>query len=185
MSLPSRTRLRMRMLAKMRVSMLPPHSTMPTVLPLNCSRCCNSAATPVAPAPSVTVFSISISRAIASSIVDSSTSNTSFTNARAIVIGISPVSRTAKPSAIVSVPTFTASPRNRCDIAGNVLDSTPMISMLGFTPRAATAQPAIRPPPPTGIMSVSSCGAASSISSASVPCPAMMYGSSYGCTNTN
>ena len=34
--------------------------------------------------------------------------------------------------------------------------STPITLMSGFSPRAATAQPAIRPPPPTGTTSVSS-----------------------------
>src|SRR5579871_3811341 len=44
--------------------------------------------------------------------------------------------------------------------------------------RAAMALPAIRPPPPIGITNMSRSGTSSSISSAMVPWPAMMAGSS-------
>ena len=47
---------------------------------------------------------------------------------------------------------------------------------------ATVAIPEIRPPPPIGTISVSMSGASSSISSATVPCPAMMSGSSKGWT---
>ena len=47
------------------------------------------------------------------------------------------MSRTASPSAMVSVPTRTGSSRRRCAIAGKVVDSTPITSMSGRTPRAA------------------------------------------------
>ena len=45
------------------------------------------------------------------------------------------------------------------------------------------ATPAIRPPPPTATMTVSSAGAWPDSSAASVPCPATTAGWSYGCMN--
>ena len=55
---------------------------------------------------------------------------------------------------------------------------TPMISMPGFSPLAAVATPAIRPPPPMATMSWSRSGCSASISSASVPWPAAICSSS-------
>ena len=55
---------------------------------------------------------------------------------------------------------------------------TPMTLIDGFTAFAATAMPEIKPPPPIGTTSVSRSGTASSISSPTVPCPAMTSGSS-------
>gem|GEM_PF-2205856 len=49
-----------------------------------------------------------------------------------------------------------------------------------FIALAATAMPAIRPPPPTGTTMVSRSGCCSSISTATVPCPAATTGSSNG-----
>ena len=54
--------------------------------------------------------------------------------------------------------------------------------MPGLTALAAVATPLISPPPPIGTTSVSSAGCSASISSASVPWPAMMAWSSNGCT---
>ena len=56
--------------------------------------------------------------------------------------------------------------------------------MPGFSAFAATEMPAIRPPPPIAITSVSSDGSCSSISSPHVPCPATIASSSYGWTIT-
>ena len=53
---------------------------------------------------------------------------------------------------------------------------TPTISMSGRVAFAATAIPAIRPPPPTGTTSTSRSGCAASISSATVPWPAIDRG---------
>ena len=63
-------------------SMLPPHSTSPTLRPAKRARCFSSAARPAAPAPSTTVFSISSSIRIACSMSSSSTSSTSSTRSR-------------------------------------------------------------------------------------------------------
>ena len=54
-----------------------------------------------------------------------------------------------------------------------------MILMLGFIVFRATAQPAIKPPPPTGMTQASKSGTCSNTSNASVPCPAKMCGWSY------
>ncbi len=67
---------------------------------------------------------------------------------------------------------------------GYMAGSTPTMSMLGFTALAAVAMPEISPPPPMGIGSTSISGASSSISSATVPWPAITSGSSKGWTNT-
>ena len=53
-----------------------------------------------------------------------------------------------------------------------------MISMPGLIALAATAMPEISPPPPIGTISTSRSGTAASISSATVPWPAMIRGSS-------
>ncbi|CFT94587.1 Uncharacterised protein [Bordetella pertussis] len=55
---------------------------------------------------------------------------------------------------------------------------TPMISMSGLMALAAVAMPAIRPPPPMPTTMASRSGRACSISSATVPCPAITAGSS-------
>ena len=54
--------------------------------------------------------------------------------------------------------------------------------MPGLAALAAVAMPPIRPPPPIGTTSTSRSGAAASISSASVPWPAITAGSSKGWT---
>ena len=77
---PSRANSRVSTLASSRVSMLPPHSTMPTVRPLKRSRCAHTAARPAAPAPSTTVFSMLMSRLTAFSICGSDTSTMSSTS---------------------------------------------------------------------------------------------------------
>ena len=83
-----------------RRSMLPPHSTRPT-RGRRSARDTPSAASPAAPAPSTTVFSISRSVRIASSIASSSTSRMSPTSASMIGKVSSPGALTAMPSAIV------------------------------------------------------------------------------------
>ncbi len=52
----------------------------------------------------------------------------------------------------------------------------------GAVPSARTARPVIRPPPPTGTTSVPTSGSCSRSSSASVPWPAAVRGSSKACT---
>jgi hypothetical protein len=113
----------------------------------------------------------------------SSTSSTSATCARMIGSVSAPGSFTAIPSAMVEPAKAAARPCKAQCTAGKPLVSTPTISMPGFSAFAATAMPAIIPPPPTGTTSVSRRAAVASISSAIVPWPAMTSGSSYGCTS--
>ena len=53
-----------------------------------------------------------------------------------------------------------------------------MIRTVGTRCFAATAMPPISPPPPTGTTTMSGSGIAARSSSAIVPCPAMINGSS-------
>ena len=85
---------------------------------------------------------------------------------------------TAMPSAMVLLPCGCCVPWTALTMAGKRVVCTPTISMPGLSARAATAMPAISPPPPTDTTSVSSSGSAASISSATVPWPAMMASSS-------
>ncbi len=57
-----------------------------------------------------------------------------------------------------------------------------MTPIAGLTAFATVAMPEISPPPPIGTTSVSIAGTSSSISSATVPWPAMISASSYGGT---
>jgi hypothetical protein len=89
-----------------------------------------------------------------------------------------PGSFTAIPSAIVLTPHSIGSPRSACSMEGKRAVSMPTTSMSFRMPLAATAFPEIRPPPPMGMSRVSRSGCSLSISSAIVPCPAMIWGSS-------
>ena len=130
--------------------MLPPHSTRPTLRPAKRCGCFSSAASPAAPAPSTTVFSISSSITIACSMSPSSTSTRSSTRRRMISRVICPGWPTAMPSAIVLLP---------CGMRGALdgIDHRREARRLhadrsrcpGLSARAAVAMPLIRPPPPT------------------------------------
>ena len=91
---------------------------------------------------------------------------------------IRPGSVTAIPSAMVVPPGGSTGRPSACAIAAYRSDCTPTISMSGRACFTATAMPAMRPPPPTGTTSTSRSGRAASISSATVPWPAMIAGSS-------
>ena len=52
--------------------------------------------------------------------------------------------------------------------------STPMTRAAGRARLTAAATPAMRPPPPMGAYTVSTCGASATISRPTVPCPAMI-----------
>ena len=64
-------------------------------------------------------------------------------------------------------------PRMRAVNEGYMAGSTPTTRMSGFTCLAAVATPEIRPPPPIGTGRTSRSGTSSSISSATVPWPAI------------
>ena len=164
--------------AKSRGSILPPHSTRPTFLPAKRAGYLSSAASPAAPAPSTRVFSISSSMTMACSMSPSSTSSMSVTNALMMPVAITPGVPTAIPSAMVLLPCGCWVPLMALTMLGNRLVCTPTMSIDGLIAFAATAIPAIKPPPPTAITSVSSSGTACSISRAMVPCPATMASSS-------
>ena len=99
---PDRARSRSRTLARRRVSMLPPHRTMPIFLPAKYSGFAMTAARPAAPAPSTTVFSIWSSRLTALSSCASLTSWISSTSPRITCEVNAPGTLTAIPSASVS-----------------------------------------------------------------------------------
>ena len=158
--------------------MLPPHSTRPTFLPWKRWRCASTAASPAAPAPSTTVFSISSSSTMACSMSPSSTSRIALTSSRTIGSVSLPGSFTAMPSAIVVVPNSGTKPWIAQYMEGKRVVSAPNTSIAGLTPLAATAIPAMMPPPPIGTTSTSRSGCAASISRAMVPCPAITFSSS-------
>ena len=85
---------------------------------------------------------------------------------------------TAMPSAIVLVPCGIAACLTALNMLGKRSVCTPITSMSGLSALAATAMPAIRPPPPTATTSMSSSGTASSISMPTVPWPATIASSS-------
>lgn len=67
------------------------------------------------------------------------------------------------------------------DMLGAPVGSTPTIRTPGIRLRSQVAQPEISPPPPTGTITTS--GRHWSVSStATLPCPVIVRGSSKGCT---
>ena len=95
----------------------------------------------------------------------------------------SPGVSTAMPSATVpAVGAATGSPLKSAAAAEKRFACTPTTRTLGRCALAATATPLTSPPPPTGTTSVSRSGACSSISSPSVPWPAITASSSKGWT---
>ena len=144
----------------------------------------NSAASATAPAGSATVLARSINNTTVSAIASSDTVTTSSTRRRMTGSVRSPGARVRRPSAIVSGDDSGPRKRSwnaRC-VALAPLAWTPNTRRSGLSALAATAIPAIRPPPPMGTTSVSTSGAASSTSRATVPWPAITSGSSNGCT---
>ncbi|MCY1384504.1 hypothetical protein D9M69_727670 [compost metagenome] len=89
-----------------------------------------------------------------------------------------PGEATAMPSAIVLTPMGRCVPLMALYIEGKRSVCTPMTSMPGRIALAAVAMPAISPPPPIATTRQSRSGCTRSISSATVPWPAMMASSS-------
>jgi hypothetical protein len=112
------------------------------------------------------------------SIWGSETSTMSSTSRRTIGSVIFPGAFTAMPSARVSPRIGKLSPLMALYIDGYSMASTPITCRSGFRLLAAIAIPEMSPPPPIGTTRVSISGAVPSISSATVPCPAMTSGSS-------
>ena len=144
----------------------------------------NKAAVETAPAPSETIFWCSNKNNIPWAISSSVTVIISSTNSFIISNVASPGVFTAIPSAIVAAwnavvtsPFFTDS----C-IEGMLAVWTPITFTFGFKAFAATATPAIIPPPPIGQSIVStSLFNCSNISKDIVPCPAITCSLLNGC----
>ena len=100
------------------------------------------------------------------------------TSSRTIGRVSSPGVRTAMPSAMLGRSGASGRPARLRYIEGQAAACTPTISTSGLSALAAIATPAISPPPPIGTTSTSSSGASVSISSPTVPWPAMICGSS-------
>mmetsp|Transcript_18796 Transcript_18796/g.33560 ORF Transcript_18796/g.33560 Transcript_18796/m.33560 type:complete len:263 (-) Transcript_18796:798-1586(-) len=165
------------------MSMLPPESTIATRFPLSSGRCpVTTAPTAVAPPPSVTTFSSSISRSTPSPMSFSGIVMTLSTYLRARAKACGPTLSTARPSANVEPRGSMQIGAPLCSAAENEATrdgSTPMTCISGLTDLIASAIPAINPPPPTGITTASSSSTCSRISIPTVPAPARMGGSSY------
>ena len=119
--------------------MLPPDSTSPTRLPLKRSGCRISAASPAAPAPSTSVFSISSSISTACSMSPSSTSSRSSTWRRDDLARQH--AGRAHGDAFgdgARCPAAWCVPCTALTIAGKRVVCTPTISMPGLRARAAT-----------------------------------------------
>ena len=125
---------------------------------------------------------------IAAQIASLSTNTISSTVCVAIANVCSPTSRTATPSA--NSPTRSSTTRWPASrerfIASASTGSTPMMRTEGMTALTYAAMPASRPPPPTGMKMASRApGRWRTISSPTVPCPAMTSGSSNGWMNVS
>ena len=177
-SRPARTIPRWMMAASSMGSMLPPPSTTPTLRPANSAGSFIMAASGAAPAPSTSVFSMSSSSTMPCSMSPSSTSTTSSTYFSTSSRVKCPGRPTAMPSAMVDPPCGRVACLTALYMLGKRSACTPTTRMPGLSALAAAAMPPISPPPPIATTRVSSCGTASSISSATVPWPAMIASSS-------
>ena len=139
-----------------------------------------SAANAAAPAPSHDVFSSSSKRNTARESARSSTVTTRSTRGAASANALSPTLPTARPSASVGrTGALTGFPAaiEAVKLAAAAA-STAMILISGRCAFAAMATPARRPAPPVGTTIASASGTSSKISTAAVPCPAMISASS-------
>mmetsp|Transcript_39458 Transcript_39458/g.100005 ORF Transcript_39458/g.100005 Transcript_39458/m.100005 type:complete len:347 (-) Transcript_39458:909-1949(-) len=165
------------------MSMLPPERTTATRFPFSSGRCpVTSAPTAVAPPPSVTTFSSSMSRSTPRPMSFSLMVMTLSTYLRARANACGPTLSTARPSAKVLPLGSTQMGAPLCRAAekeATRAGSTPMTCTSGLTALMASAMPAMRPPPPTGMTTASSSSTCSRISMPTVPAPAKMGGSSY------
>jgi len=156
------------------LSKLPPERTNTICRPASSGkRPLNSAASPAAPAPSITHFSNSANLSIAKANHSSSIETILCFNCLVMESVRSPACATANPSARVNfVETRTASPAATPAAKHEAFfGSTPMISRLGLSACSTMAVPDSRPPPPTGTRIASQSGTCSRISNPYVPCP--------------
>mmetsp|Transcript_11152 Transcript_11152/g.68697 ORF Transcript_11152/g.68697 Transcript_11152/m.68697 type:complete len:250 (-) Transcript_11152:3967-4716(-) len=132
----------------------------------------------------------------------SSTTTTSSTNSRSKGQVIRPTVARSPSASVFGASHGVLAPRRKESAAsarpkspsspGSVLSSSalvprgsaPITCMLGLMALAATAMPESRPPPEMGATITSRCGTCASISTATVPWPAMTRGSSNGATNS-
>mmetsp|Transcript_2278 Transcript_2278/g.8045 ORF Transcript_2278/g.8045 Transcript_2278/m.8045 type:complete len:309 (+) Transcript_2278:1285-2211(+) len=179
---PSFTRPRSMDEPRVEVSMLPPHSATATFLPSSSGRRpARTAARPAMPAPSCTSFSdsTSFSRATEMSRSDTCTSLSSLP--LSVSRDLAPTLGTARPSASVGpgIWTMTGSPAAMAaDMDAHRSGSTPMICTSGLRVLIASAAPAMRPPPPTGMTTASTSLTSSRISRPMEPAPARISKSS-------
>ncbi len=136
-------------------------------------------------APSATSFSAERRSNTASSICASVAVSMRVTCCLMIAILAALGALTAMPSARVAPAKCVSVPSNWAFTASKIAACAPMICTSGLTDLAATAMPAIKPPPPTGTTITSRSGRSSSISSATLPCPAATTGSSKGWINVS
>mmetsp|Transcript_15116 Transcript_15116/g.20723 ORF Transcript_15116/g.20723 Transcript_15116/m.20723 type:complete len:256 (-) Transcript_15116:148-915(-) len=151
------------------VSMLPPHSSTHTFLPLylpNSGPPGRIAASAAAPPPSTTSLSISMSRSMASAIIFSDTVQVSSTKCLATSKDVGPTTGTASPSAsVASLKPFTGLPALRAAAyEATFSGSTPMTCTSGLMVFTASDTPAMRPAPPTGTRMTSTLRVCSRIS---------------------
>src|SRR5690606_19766348 len=156
-------------------SALPPVSTTPAVPPSSVTLPSSNAARPTAADGSTTIFRRSNRRRMAAMMAASGTVTIASTCRRMMArFGSPTVAR--RPSAIVfGRSTGTIFPAwNDAAASAAPSGSTPMTRMPGWRAFAAVAQPAIRPPPPSGTSNTcGGCSSWSSNSTATVPCPAI------------
>ncbi len=164
-------------------SMLPPHTSTAVRIPGDSVvRRCSSAARPVAPAPSASVFSRSSRTRMAAAISSSSTvtiSSTYFCTSGSV---FDPARRTAMPSLmVVAASIVTGAPASSAAcMLGRRDVCTPTTRTSGFRDLMAQAMPPMSPPPPTGTTTASKPSTCSNISSPMVPCPAITSASLKG-----
>jgi len=167
-------------------SIFPPESRQ-TVLPARSGiRWFRTAASVTAPAPSTSSLVFSSNETIARAISSSSTCTISSTQLQMTGTVRAPGSFTAIPSANVTLTGLSIGlpAAKDADMEGAAIDSTPIMRTWGAFSRMAVAMPAIRPPPPTGMIRLRTSGISSSISRAIVPWPAITSSSSKGWTKS-
>mmetsp|Transcript_25309 Transcript_25309/g.83147 ORF Transcript_25309/g.83147 Transcript_25309/m.83147 type:complete len:274 (+) Transcript_25309:293-1114(+) len=179
---PSFTRARSSTVPSVDVSMLPPQSATATRFPLSSGRrSARIAARPATPAPSCTSFSASSKRRSAT-LMSRSLTWTSLSMCGASTLKErGPTRGTARPSASVGpfTSTMTGPPAAIAAlIDAHAAGSTPMMSMSGLIVLTASAAPAMRPPPPTGMTKASKFSTSSNTSRPIDPAPAMISKSS-------
>mmetsp|Transcript_25236 Transcript_25236/g.60728 ORF Transcript_25236/g.60728 Transcript_25236/m.60728 type:complete len:208 (+) Transcript_25236:567-1190(+) len=159
------------------MSIFPPQRGRTTFLPFRSGHSfCNNAANPVAPPPSTTHFSISVSLSTAKAMLCSSTHITLSTRSRAVSNALSPILGTARPSANVApaVPSTTLPALSESVYDAQSFGSTPITCTSGLSVFMTTAMPAISPAPPTGTTMASRSGTCSNASQPTVPAPAII-----------